>query len=132
MKKNLIIIFSFLLLAMIFLNFTVEKSPNLSPEGTVRSFQKAYEEKDVNLFKQLFAESCMKENFPDGEKDINDFLTIGNLEFTNVHTIENEEKKAKVGFTSNFNNGEYSNQNNWEVTMQFQNSKWLIYKMDIN
>lgn len=132
MKKNLIIIFSFLLLAMIFLSFTVEKSPNLSPEGTVKSFQKAYEEKDFNLFKQLFAESYMKETFPDGEKDMRDFLTVGNLEFTDIHTIKKEENKAKIGFTTNFKNGEYSNENNWEITMQLQNSKWLIYKMNIN
>lgn len=132
MKKKLIIIFSFLLLAMVFLNFTVEKSPNLSPEGTVRSFQKAFEEKDFKLFKQLFAESYLKENFPNGDKDINNFLTVGNLEFSDIHTINKEEKKAKVGFITNISNGEYSNSNNWEVTIHLENSKWLIYQMDIN
>lgn len=132
MKKNLIIIFSFLVLAMIFLNFAVEKPPNLSPEGTVKSFQKAYDEKDIKLFKQLFAESYLKENFPNGDKDINNLLTIGDLEFTDIHMIKKEDTKAIVGFTTNFKNGEYSNQNKWEVTIQLQNSQWLIYQMDIN
>lgn len=132
MKKNLIIIFSFLVLAMIFLNFTVEKPPNLSPEGTVKSFQKAYDEKDIQLFKQLFAESYLKENFPNGDKDINNLLTIGDLEFTNIHMIKKEDRKAIVGFITTFNNGEHSNENKWEVTIQLQNSKWLIYEMNIN
>lgn len=119
------------MLAIIFLSFTVEKSPNLSPEGTVNNFQKAYEEKDFKLFKQLFAESYLKENFPNGDKDINNFLSFGTLEFTDIHTINKKEKDAKVGFITNINDGEDNRKLNWEVKICMEHSKWLIYQMDI-